>query len=262
MSSSQNTLDGTPADRLHRRLTSIRQKLLDSGIYLGEPNNPFLKEVTWQRIGRGYHLVTKDLKDTLEPLEHSTTNNDTTDNETNDEQPDEVDPTEFVMELAVFSAVVQVGYDDCWLTPCGHWKGPNQITKNFEDLKLSFYGEKPEHEVFSQDFGTVIANLRQIINQQIADCGSDPNAIQRGFLSNTRTNGIDRLKFRHVLFEVCSRCHPCHSIMVLTCWIHRNLTRMSRILRQNLKVRFYFSSFNDINIQYSPPKRHLGRDSC
>ena len=85
------------------------------------------------------------------------------------------------------------------------------------NLPTSAVGEKPSHEVFSQDFGTVIVNLRQLINQQIAESGSDPNTIQRGFLSNTRTNSSDKLKFRHVIFEVCSRCHPCHYIMVLTC---------------------------------------------
>ena len=99
-----------------------------------------------------------------------------------------------------------------------------------EDLKLSFYGENPDH------FVTVIVNLRQLIHQQIAESGSDPNAIQRRFLSSTWTNGTDRLKFCYVLFEVCSRRHRCHKIMVLTYWIHRNLTRtwMSQIRRQNL----------------------------
>ena len=52
-------------------------------------------------------------------------------------------------------------------------------------LPTSAVGEKPNHEVFSQDFATVIVNLRQLINQQIAESGSDPNAIQHGFLSNT-----------------------------------------------------------------------------
>ena len=107
-----------------------------------------------------------------------------------------------------------------------------------------------------KSFLRTLQHLRQLINQRIAESGSDPNAIQRGFLSNTRTNGSDRLIFRHVIFEVCSCCHPYHNIMVLTCWIHRNLTRMSRILHQS----FYFSRLNDINIQYLPPKKNL--DSC
>ena len=84
-------------------------------------------------------------------------------------------------------------------------------------LPRSVVGGKPSRGVFSQDFATVIVNLRQLINQRIAESGSDPNAIQRKFLSNTRTNGSDRLIFRHVIFEVCSCCHPCHNIMVLTC---------------------------------------------
>ena len=87
------------------------------------------------------------------------------------------DPTSS-LEQAVFSIVVQISYDNCWLTPCGHWKGPNQVTKKFEDLKLSFQGERPSHEVFAEDFTTSVSNIRKLIDQQIATTDSDPNAIQ------------------------------------------------------------------------------------
>jgi len=199
MSSFQQTLDGTSKDRVQRRLEADRQKLLDSGTYLGESNNPFLEDVTWERIGRGYHLVTKE---SIEAVKSNTANVDATNNQTEDETEQWQDVTiESSMEEAILSVVVQVSHDDCWLTPCGHWKGPNQVTKNFEDLKLSFHGEQPGHEVFSQDFATVVKNIRQLFKQQIAVAGSDPNAVQRGFLSTSRANNAERLKFRHVLFE-------------------------------------------------------------
>ena len=113
------------------------------------------------------------------------------------------DPTSS-LEQAVFSIVVQISYDNCWLTPCGHWKGPNQVTKKFEDLKLSFQGERPSHEVFAEDFTTSVSNIRKLIDQQIATTDSDPNAIQRGFLIPSHTNGSHILKFWHAVFEVSS----------------------------------------------------------
>ena len=53
MSSSQETLDDT-------RLAQIRQQFLNSSTYLGEPNNTLVKNVTWERLERGYHLVIND----------------------------------------------------------------------------------------------------------------------------------------------------------------------------------------------------------
>ena len=90
------------------------------------------------------------------------------------------------------------------MIPCGHWKGLNQVTKKFEDLKLSFHGERPRHEVFAQDFTTSVENIRKLISQQITLADSDPNAIQRGFIIPSRANGSSLLKFRHAVFEVSS----------------------------------------------------------
>src|SRR6266446_8754047 len=199
MSSSQQTLD-TPTDRLRRRLEADRQKFIDSGIYLAEPEHSFLEDVTWKHIGRGYQLVTNE---SVEAANANTADTDSTNDHSDDGETRENDPTS-LLEQAVFSVVVQISYDDCWLTPCGHWKGPNQVTKKFEDLKLSFQGEQPSHEVFAEDFITSVSNIRKLIGQQITTTGSDPNAIQRGFLIPSRTNGSYLLKFRHAVFEVSS----------------------------------------------------------
>ncbi|KAF8960312.1 hypothetical protein BDZ97DRAFT_1760783 [Flammula alnicola] len=188
MSSPQPTPDGTPAEHLHRRLEADRQKLLHSGIYLGEADHSFLEDATWKRLGRGYQLMTNA------SVETTTTEN------TDTKEPGDDDPNSSV-EQAIFSVVVQIDYDDCWLTPCRHWKGPTQFTKEFEDIKLTFQGERPNHEVFSQDFTAAINNIRELINTQITAVGSAPNAVLRGFLSHSRANNADVLKFRHVVFE-------------------------------------------------------------
>ena len=204
MSSSQQTLD-TPAERLRRCLEANRQKFIDSGIYLAEPDHAFTDDVTWKRIGRGYQLITN------ESIEAANTK--TADTSSTNEQPDSDDEETIengpnsLLEQAVFSVVVQISYDECWLTPCGHWRGPNQVTRKFEDLKLSFQGEQPSHEVFANDFTTSITNIRKLIDNQIKTSGSDPNAIQRGFLIPSRKEGSYVLKFRHAVFQV-SRSQP------------------------------------------------------
>lgn len=83
-------------------------------------------------------------------------------------------------------------------------EGSKSGYEKFEDLKLSFQGERPSHEVFAEDFTTSVSNIRKLIDQQIATTDSDPNAIQRGFLIPSRTNGSHILKFWHAVFEVSS----------------------------------------------------------
>lgn len=206
MSSSQQTLD-TPPDRVRRRLEANRQKFIESGIYLAEPEHSFTNDVTWKRIGRGYQLVTNE---SVEAANTKTANSNITNDQqdSDDEETIENDPNS-LLEQAVFSVVVQISYDDCWLTPCGHWKGPNQVTRKFEDLKLSFHGEQPSHEVFANDFTTSISNIRKLIDDQIKTSGCDPNAIQRRFLIPSRKDGSYVLKFRHAVFQVSrSRSMP------------------------------------------------------
>jgi hypothetical protein len=147
MSSSQQTLDGTPADHLRRHLQLKRQDLIDSGTYLGQPDHDFLHDVTWERTGNNYQLMMKPSHDNINK---KSTSKEPSDNSVN------IIPTS---QLANLSAVVLVSYNGCWLTLCGFWKEPNQIMKRFEDLKLSFHGEQPNHEVFAIDFSHVLKNL-------------------------------------------------------------------------------------------------------
>ena len=105
------------------------------------------------------------------------------------------------LDPVVFSVVLDISHDDCWLTPCGYWKGPNQVTKKFEDLKLSFQGEQPDNEVFALDFPNILSNLHLLFNQQVQNIG-DKKATLRAFLSTSKGKTTDVLKFRHAVFEV------------------------------------------------------------
>jgi hypothetical protein len=101
----------------------------------------------------------------------------------------------------VFSVVLEVSHDNCWVTPCGYWRGPNPVTKKFEDLKLSFQGEQPTNEVFASDFSNILNNLRFLFNQQVRNIG-DKDAVLRAFLQSSKGKHNDVLKFRHAVFEV------------------------------------------------------------
>ena len=134
---SQKTLDGTPAERLSRHLHSKRSDLIDSGIYIGDSTNQFRQDVEWKRHGHGDHLVFKESTHSDTQAETISISNDLPLNRADDSE------TVSVQEWtpATLSVVVLASYDDCWLTPCGNWRGPTQVTKKFEDLKLSFLGE-------------------------------------------------------------------------------------------------------------------------
>ena len=182
-SGSQQTLDGTPAERLHRYLQSTRSDLIDSGIYIGDPSNSFHQDVEWKRHGHGNYLVFKDA-DTASASE----------TQSSDSSADSTQE----LKLATLSVVVQSSYDDCWLTPCGNWKGPTQVTKNFADLKLSFLGERPTNfDVFQKDYTYIINNVKWLMQQMNVS-----NAKAKGLLTTSRGGVADCLKFRHVLFEV------------------------------------------------------------
>jgi len=179
-SHSQQTSDSTRAESLHHHLHLIRSDLMDSGIYIGDPTNQFRQDVVWKRHGRADHLVFKEVE---------------TENETENRNTDLSSTIE--LTPATLSVVVLASYEDCWLIPCGNWKGPTQVTKKFEDLKLSFVGERPvQFDVFQKDYNHVLMNVKWLM-QQI----SVPNAKSKGFLNTSRTANAESLKFRHALFE-------------------------------------------------------------
>ena len=107
-------------------------------------------------------------------------------------------PTKALLEPAVFSTIVLIDYDDCWLTPCGFWKGPTNTTKKFEDLKLSFLGKAPSKDFLSQDFSTIIQNSKSLMDET-----SINEAKKSGFLVTTK-KGENAIRLRHVVFEVFS----------------------------------------------------------
>ena len=194
MSSSQQSLDGTPTERLKHHLENIQQHLIETGNYLGQHDIPLFHEITWKRVEQGYQLLKKK------------ENDDQHDKETTENDDEPLIDHGIPQEPAIFSAVLQISPDNCWLTPCGYWKGPTQVTPKFEDLKLSFQAEQPTDDPFHTDFTHVLNNVHAIIVRQIENI-ADKNAIVKGFLSITRGKPSPLLKFRHILFEVTLQLH-------------------------------------------------------
>ena len=187
---SQPTIDGSSMDPITRRFMETRNRLIATDFYLGDPAKAFKDVVVWKRVGRGNRLVTKESAIAIEKAQQAQAAAEAASGEAIPEAD-----TEALLEPAVLSIIVLVDQDDCWLTPCGYWKGPTAFTPSFEDLKLSFQGKPSTNSILSQDFATAIAGAKWLMNE-IALGGS----ANQGFLNLSK--GCEAFKFRHVVFEV------------------------------------------------------------
>ena len=156
----QSTLDDQYADPVTKRLIQVRESLIRTdapAFYLGDPTRTFKYKVAWERVGNGNKLVTKNSTTAVDDIEktQATISN--------------LDPyaspstTDTYLEPAVFSAIIYIDFEDCWLTPCGFWKGSTTATKKFEDLKLSFHGIAPSTDFLCEDFSTLIENTKSLM---------------------------------------------------------------------------------------------------
>ena len=164
---------------------TIRDGLLDSGLYLGDKNFE-IDKVVWKRIGNDNCLVTKKSADAVEAAHAA--------RETTFEEDCKF-PLIPEYDLAVLSAVVHITNDDYWMTSCGHWNGPHRFCPNFSDVKLTCTGESPSETPFSKDFPTFLANITAVTKLS----ARFPN--KKGLFVE-RPASDRKVKFRHVLFEV------------------------------------------------------------
>jgi hypothetical protein len=213
----------TSPDPLTRRLMEARDSLMQSktSFYLGDPDKSFNGKVVWKRIGRGYQLVTKDSATAVDKAHEARAAAEATGENTTNLT---VEP---LLDPAILSAIIFIDYDDCWLTPCGHWKGPNKITKKFEDLKMSFLGKSPSKDFLSQDFSTAFKNAKMLMDEVALD-----NSTTVGFLTVSKSGG-DAIRFRHTVFEVLLLHFSLNFLKKLTLR-HRKLTQEIPIMDQTL----------------------------
>lgn len=175
---------------------SIRQKLLDTGFYLGDASNAFRENVIWKQWGKCNLLFDKDsyetykLKTSHQPVA-TASQNDSDDNTLSDS--DMSPPNQ--PSVATLYCVVTISCNNCFVTPCANWHEPmlsaKTSAKTFADIKISFQGEYPEIEHFDRDFQTTLDNVNWLTQQIRTD-----NVKDKGLFV---PNG---LRFWHALFEV------------------------------------------------------------
>ena len=181
---------------LPRRLREVRSALMDPdspSLYLAKNRKTFENEVLWKRVGRANILMTTASVLAVEKAEQLQANSE---NGNIQQSTVSTSSTPPLLQPALLSTIIFIDVDDCWLTPCGHWKGPSQIAKKFEDIRLSFHGKAPPHEIFAQDFKNIVTNS-QYLMQRIASTATKTTT----FLVPSKSGG-DAIRFRHVVFEV------------------------------------------------------------
>jgi hypothetical protein len=173
-------------DSLSEKLQNARDALMSDdakGIYLG--SSGVLEKLTWERCGRADRIVTAETAALIRE-QHKAHASD----------PDA--PVPPPPDAAILSAVIFIPEEDYWLTSCGMWKEPTIVAETFADVKPTCTGGTPEHPVFSGDFRKVLENVAGLIEKG----RTQGVKAAKGVLVKSST-GLERIKFRHVLFEVC-----------------------------------------------------------
>lgn len=187
----QPTLDNSSTNPVTRRLINARTDLINSGLYLGDEAKSFHDKGVWKRVDRENRFVTKDSAAAVDQAQQARARS-----PSHNSALPELDDVDF--EPIIFSAIVVVDRDDCWLTPDGNWKSTN--LSKFEDLKLTFHGKQPPTTyldgLLSQDFIRTIDGAAALMQDVAVNDVPNKNLVVK-LQGNT-----EGLKFRHLVFEV------------------------------------------------------------
>jgi hypothetical protein len=185
------TPSGKPVMDLPTKLRKVRERLVDSGIYLGI--SAVCENITWAKIGTAQKVVY------VEPIEAEAKS--ITSSRAPSPAPlgspsslTENDPS--LPEVAILSAVVQISQDDFYLTSDGSYRGPSRFIKSLAQVKPSCSGGVPEAEPFNSDFATTMDNLRWLIGEATTPGFTEKRGVTTG------PNNALHIKVRHLLFEV------------------------------------------------------------
>src|ERR1700722_5792420 len=158
---------------------SAREALIKKGLYLG--SSDVSSQLVWQRNGKLHQYLA-----TVEDVEKVSAHNEALDPITSQTQ---------YPPYAILSAIVFIPSEDYWLTSCGMWKAEHKYP--FAKVKPTCTGQAPKHPVVSEDFRNVLSNMDILVNR----AKGSPSF--KGALVNSPSTGTRKLKFRHILFEVC-----------------------------------------------------------
>jgi hypothetical protein len=157
---------------INKAVSTCRNLLFDDGktIYLGNPNQQ--NKVHWESNKGGSSLVLTSDRDK--------------DNSRH--------------QQALFTGIVQVMHNNCYLTPDSGWTGVSRGMNPpppFSKINLSFCGGEPSQgDVLQQDFKRMVKSIKLFQAQKI----KSGNSLQNIIVSTAE--GEDSIKFRHTLFKV------------------------------------------------------------
>jgi hypothetical protein len=181
------TPSSKPFIDLPTKLRKVRERLVDSGTYLGSTS--IRKNITWARFGKAQKAVFAFSSATE-------ANSITSSCASSPSDPAETDDSTAVPEVTVLSIVVQIGQDDFYLTSDGGYHGPSKFIKSLAHVKPSCSGGVPEAEPFSGDYTTSMDNLRWLLGEATTPGFKEKRGVMIG------PGNAARIKVRHLLFKV------------------------------------------------------------
>ncbi|KAK7055632.1 hypothetical protein R3P38DRAFT_2760807 [Favolaschia claudopus] len=170
-------------------LVAFREELLKDPYYLGREE--VISKVGWNKVGRDEMVVSAEEAAKRVP---DNENQSTADPDVEDGEVSEVGEPATLNPVRL-TAVAMVSADDCWLTPCGNWKGRTKFTPNLADLKLNCRLVAPSASPFAVDFKVVMKTIKKLM-AQVETAGYEKSGI-----FNAKENPKATLKIRHVVFE-------------------------------------------------------------
>ncbi|KAK7063905.1 hypothetical protein R3P38DRAFT_2821118 [Favolaschia claudopus] len=99
------------------------------------------------------------------------------------------------IEAAKLSFVAKISAKNCFLTPCGNWKGEAAYLPTLADVKLACELVAPHDTPFADDFPMVIRNL-----ESLTSMAANENHTPKGIL-DWNSQSKRTIKVRHRLFE-------------------------------------------------------------
>jgi hypothetical protein len=173
----------SPKSFIAAKLILTCEHLLDKGLYLSSPS--LHDDVVWSHVGTGNQLVTKSSVNAVVEAQATSLVAESGEH-----------TASMAPDVAHLSLIVSITNKDFWMTSCGMWKGSTTAVKMLTNVKPTCTGGMPDHHIFEPDFAVAMENVHWLMDQILM-----PGNAKQGMVFG---NGNKcKLKFRHVLFEVC-----------------------------------------------------------
>ncbi|KAJ6621871.1 hypothetical protein B0H10DRAFT_2432140 [Mycena sp. CBHHK59/15] len=169
-------------------MQTYRKKLQEDPYYLG--NQGATNNVAWRKVGKEDMLVSAEAAaahDAVERAAATDANEDDTDANTDADRGN--------LEPVGLTLVGTIAARDCWLMPCGFWKGSTVFTPTFADLKLNCRIVAPTDPPFASDFQVALKNIETLATK------AETKGHDKVGVFDAKDKSKSSIKLRHVVFE-------------------------------------------------------------